>query len=77
MNNRSRKEHLGMTSSTRASRWMSELLTPLDVFQRGLTDISCCRRRPLQETCIAEAGAHGKSLIFDGQTSGFRCQRVP
>ena len=56
-----------MISSTRVSRWISEPLTPLDVYQRGLTNVFCCRQSPLQEICIAEAGAYGKSLILDGQ----------
>lgn len=56
-----------MISSTRVSRWISESLTPLDIYQRGLTNVFCYRRSSLQEICIAEAGAYGKSLILDGQ----------
>lgn len=57
-----------MTLPTRVSNlWINETLTPLDVYQRGLTNISCYRRSPLQEICIAEAGAYGKALILDGQ----------
>ncbi len=54
-------------SEVRADCWMSEYMTPWDVYLHGLTAVLEYRKTPFQEMYIVETGAYGKALVLDGK----------
>jgi spermidine synthase len=50
-----------------ADLWISEYLTPHDVWQHGVTRILAHRQTPFQEMYVVESGAYGKALVLDGK----------
>ncbi|RMF73900.1 MAG: methyltransferase domain-containing protein [Acidobacteria bacterium] len=51
----------------RADVWISEYITPWDIYQHGVTRILAARRTRWQEMHIVETGAYGKALVLDGK----------
>ena len=47
--------------------WISEYVTPWDIYQHGVTRILASRRTRWQEMHIVETGAYGKALVLDGK----------
>lgn len=50
-----------------ADLWISEYLTPCDVWQHGVTKVLAYRQTPFQEMHVVESGPYGKALILDGK----------
>ena len=50
-----------------ADLWISEYLTPCDVWQHGVTKVLAHRQTPYQEMFVVETGAYGKGLVLDGK----------
>ena len=51
----------------RADIWVSEYITPWDVYQHGITRILAHAKTSFQEMYIVESGAYGKALVLDGK----------
>ncbi|WP_416666135.1 spermine/spermidine synthase domain-containing protein [Egbenema bharatensis] len=51
----------------RTDFWLSEYLTPWDVYAHGITRILASCQTPYQEMYVAETGSYGKALILDGK----------
>ena len=47
--------------------WVSEYITPWDIYQHGITRVLTARRTRFQEMLIVETGAYGKALVLDGK----------
>ncbi|MBI4585715.1 MAG: fused MFS/spermidine synthase [Planctomycetes bacterium] len=54
-------------SEVRADCWMSEYMTPWDVYLHGLTAVLEHKKTPFQEMYLVETGAYGKALVLDGK----------
>lgn len=50
-----------------ADLWISEYLTPCDVWQHGVTKVLAHRVTPFQEMYVVESGLYGKALVLDGK----------
>ena len=50
-----------------ADLWISEYLTPHDVWQHGVERILAHRQTPFQTLYVVESGAYGKALVLDGK----------
>jgi spermidine synthase len=50
-----------------ADLWISEYLTPHDVWQHGVTQILTHRQTAFQDLLVVESGAYGKALVLDGK----------
>lgn len=50
-----------------ADLWISEYLTPHDVWQHGISRILTHRQTPFQELYIVDSGPYGKALVLDGK----------
>lgn len=50
-----------------ADLWISEYLTPCDIWQHGVTKLLAARQTPFQEMQVVESGPYGKALILDGK----------
>lgn len=50
-----------------ADLWISEYMTPCDVWQHGITRILAQCQTEFQDLAIVESGAYGKALILDGK----------
>jgi spermidine synthase len=50
-----------------AEFWMSEYITPWDIYAHGVTQVLLYRKTPYQELYIVETGAYGKALVLDGK----------
>lgn len=51
----------------RADLWVTEYMTPWDVYLHGVTHILAHKRTPFQEMSIVESGSVGKALVLDGK----------
>lgn len=47
--------------------WVSEYISPWDVYQHGITRIHFWKRTAYQEASIVETGLYGKALVLDGK----------
>jgi spermidine synthase len=54
-------------SEVQADFWMTEYITPWDIYAHGVTDILAHQKTPYQEMYIVETGAYGKALVLDGK----------
>lgn len=54
-------------SEVRADFWMSEYITPWDVYAHGITHVLAHGRTEFQEMYIVETGSYGKALVLDGK----------
>jgi len=50
-----------------ADLWISEYLTPCDIWQHGVTKLLASRQTPFQDMQVVESGPYGKALILDGK----------
>jgi spermidine synthase len=51
----------------RTDFWLSEYLTPWDVYAHGIIRMLSYCKTPYQEMYVAETGSYGKALILDGK----------
>ena len=54
-------------AEVRADLWITEYITPWDIYEHGITRILACKRTKFQEMQIVETGAYGKALVLDGK----------
>ncbi len=54
-------------SEIKADFWVSEYITPWDIYAHGITKILAYKKTPYQEMLIVETGAYGKALVLDGK----------
>lgn len=54
-------------SEVRADFWMSEYISPWDVYSHGITNVLVYRRTKFQDMYIVETGSYGKALVLDGK----------
>ncbi|MCK4659500.1 MAG: fused MFS/spermidine synthase [Phycisphaerae bacterium] len=47
--------------------WISEHISPYDIYQHGVAEVLAYRRTAFQEMCIIKTGIYGKALILDGK----------
>ena len=50
-----------------ADLWMSEHITPWDIYVHGLTKVLAYKKTAYQEMYIVETGIYGKALVLDGK----------
>lgn len=50
-----------------ADFWMSEYITPWDIYVHGLTSVILHKKTAYQDLYIVETGAYGKALVLDGK----------
>ena len=50
-----------------ADLWISEYLTPCDIWQHGVTKVLAHRVTPFQEMYVVQSGPYGKALVLDGK----------
>jgi spermidine synthase len=54
-------------SELKADLWITEYITPWDVYHHGVTAVLAYRKTAFQEMHIVETGAYGKALVLDGK----------
>lgn len=54
-------------SKVKADLWISEYITPWDIYVHGVTRILAYKKTAYQEMYIVETGAYGKGLVLDGK----------
>ncbi len=50
-----------------ADYWVSEYLTPCDVWQHGIVEFLAQRTTPFQQMAVVDSGPYGKALVLDGK----------
>jgi len=56
---------------TGADMWLSEYLTPWNIYLHGITKILAYKKTQYQEMYILETGAYGKGLVLDGKSQSW------
>ena len=51
----------------KADMWVSEYITPWDIYVHGINRILAYQKTAYQEMYIVESGAYGKALVLDGK----------
>lgn len=54
-------------SEVGADLWVSEYITPWDIYVHGITKILAYKKTAYQEMYIVETGVYGKALVLDGK----------
>ncbi len=54
-------------SDVGADFWMSEYITPWDIYSHGVTGVVAYKKTAYQEMYIVETGTYGKALVLDGK----------
>jgi spermidine synthase len=54
-------------SDVGADLWMSEYITPWDIYAHGVTAVLAHKKTAYQEMYIVETGTYGKALVLDGK----------
>ena len=54
-------------SQVGADLWVSEYITPWDMYVHGVTKVLAYKKTAFQEMYIVETGAYGKGLVLDGK----------
>lgn len=54
-------------SQLNADVWISEYITPYDIYVHGITSILAHKKTPYQEMYVVESGVYGKALVLDGK----------
>jgi len=54
-------------SQLNADLWITEYITPYDVYHHGVTAVLAIRKTAYQQMAIVQAGAYGKALVLDGK----------
>ncbi|MCP4591520.1 MAG: spermidine synthase [bacterium] len=47
--------------------WITEYISPYDIYQHGVVAVLDYRKTSFQEMCIVETGSYGKALVLDGK----------
>ncbi|ERT04113.1 spermine/spermidine synthase family protein [Lyngbya aestuarii BL J] len=50
-----------------ADFWITEYITPWDIYAHGVTNVLAYKKTAFQEMYIVETGAYGKGLVLDGK----------
>lgn len=50
-----------------ADFWMSEYITPWDIYVHGVTSVLAYKKTAYQEMYVVETGTYGKGLVLDGK----------
>ncbi|MGF1492390.1 MAG: polyamine aminopropyltransferase [Microcoleaceae cyanobacterium] len=50
-----------------ADFWVTEYITPWDIYSHGVTKVLAYQKTPYQEMYIVETGVYGKALVLDGK----------
>ena len=54
-------------SELKADFWMSEYITPWDIYVHGVTSVLAYKKTAFQEMYVVETGTYGKGLVLDGK----------
>lgn len=54
-------------SQVGADLWVSEYITPWDIYVHGITKVLAYKKTAFQEMYVVESGAYGKALVLDGK----------
>lgn len=54
-------------SELKSDLWITEYLTPWDIYVHGVTKVLTYKKTAFQEMYIVESGAFGKGLVLDGK----------
>ena len=54
-------------SEVKADLWVTEYITPWDMYVHGVTKILAFKKTKFQEMYVVETGAYGKALVLDGK----------
>ena len=54
-------------SQVGADLWITEYITPWDIYVHGVTKVLAFKKTAYQEMYIVETGAYGKGLVLDGK----------
>lgn len=54
-------------SELRADFWISEYITPWDIYVHGIIGVLAYKKTQYQEMYIVETGTYGKALVLDGK----------
>jgi len=54
-------------SELKADLWITEYMTPWDIYAHGATEILAFQKTAFQEMYILQSGSYGKGLILDGK----------
>ena len=54
-------------SEVRADFWMSEYITPWDIYVHGITQVLAYKKTAYQEMYVVQTGIYGKGLVLDGK----------
>jgi len=54
-------------SELKADLWVTEYITPWDIYVHGVTNVFAYKKTPFQEMYIVESGSYGKGLVLDGK----------
>ena len=54
-------------SEVKADMWVSEYITPWDIYVHGVTRVLAYKKTAYQEMYIVETGVYGKGLVLDGK----------
>ena len=54
-------------SEVKADLWVTEYITPWDMYVHGVTKILAFKKTKFQEMYIVETGVYGKALVLDGK----------
>jgi spermidine synthase len=52
-------------SELKADFWVSEYITPWDIYVHGITKVLVYKKTPYQDMYVVETGAYGKDLVLD------------
>ena len=55
------------SSEVGTNLWVSEYITPWDIYVHGLTKVLAYKKTAYQEMYIVETGIYGKALVLDGK----------
>lgn len=54
-------------SEVKADLWITEYMTPWDIYSHGVTQVLAYKKTQYQEMYIVETGVYGKALVLDGK----------
>jgi spermidine synthase len=54
-------------SEVRADFWMSEYITPWDIYVHGIISVLAYKKTAYQEMYVVQTGTYGKGLVLDGK----------
>src|SRR6476620_2576700 len=54
-------------SEVRADFWMSEYITPWDIYVHGVIAVLAYKKTAYQEMYVVQTGTYGKGLVLDGK----------